>query len=113
MMKGTRTYLDIRKGDMVVVVSGKDKGAKGKVIRTIPAEHKVLVEGVNMVSKNMRPTQEMPQGRIAKREAPILASKVMLVCPSCHQPTRVAHRLIAGGKSVRSCRKCDEMIDKA
>ena len=112
-MKDTRTYLDIRKGDMVVVVSGKDKGAKGKVIRTIPAEHKVLVEGVNMVSKNMRPTQEMPQGRIAKREAPILASKVMLVCPQCGAATRVGCSFLESGKKVRVCRKCSEIIDRA
>lgn len=112
-MKGTLKFLSIRKGDTVVVLSGKDKGNKGKVIRTIPTAGKVLVEGINMVSKNLRPTQEMPQGKIAKREAPILASKVMLMCPSCHQPTRVAHRLVEGDKSVRSCRVCNETIDKA
>lgn len=112
-MKGTLKFMDIRKGDTVIVLSGKNKGSKGKVIRTIPTTGRVLVEGVNMVSKSLRPTQEMPQGRIAKREAPILASKVMLICPSCHQPTRVAHRLVEGGKSIRSCRVCNETIDRA
>src|SRR5450759_786499 len=82
-MKGTLKFLNIRKGDTVVVLSGKDKGNKGKVIRTVPTAGKVLVEGINMVSKSLRPTQAMPQGKIAKREAPILASKVMLICPSC------------------------------
>ncbi len=111
-MKGTLKYLDIKKGDTVVVISGKDKGSKGKVIKTIPTARKVVVEGINMVSKSLRPTQEMPQGKIAKREAPILASKVMLVCPSCHQPTKVAHRLVEGNKSVRACKVCNETIDK-
>jgi large subunit ribosomal protein L24 len=112
-MKGTLKFMNIRKGDTVVVLSGKDKGSKGKVIRTIPTTGRVLVEGINMVSKNLRPTQEMPQGKVAKREAPILASKVMLICPNCHQPTRVAHRLVEGGKSIRSCRVCSETIDRA
>jgi len=112
-MKGTLKYLNIKKGDTVVVVSGKDKGNKGKVIKTIPTAGKVVVEGINMVFKSLRPTQEMPQGKIAKREAPILASKVMLICPSCHQPTKVAHRIIEGNKSVRACKVCNETIDKA
>lgn len=112
-MKGTVKYLNIRKGDTVVVISGKDKGNKGKVIKTIPTAGKIVVEGINMVSKNLRPTQDMPQGKIAKRESAILASKVMLICPSCHQPTRVAHRLVEGNKSIRSCRVCNETIDKA
>ncbi len=112
-MKDTLKYMNLRKGDMVVVISGKDKGNKGKVLKTIPTAGKVVVEGLNLVSRNMRPTKDIPQGKIAKREAPLLASKVMLICPSCHQPTKVAHRLIEGDKSVRSCRVCNEMIDKA
>src|ERR1035437_4104678 len=111
-MKGTLKFLNIRKGDTVIVLSGKSKGSKGKVMKTIPTAGKVLVEGINMVSKSLRPTQEMPQRKIAKREAPILASKVMLICPSCHQPTRVPHRLVGGDNSVRSCRVCNETIDK-
>ncbi|MDO9100098.1 MAG: 50S ribosomal protein L24 [Caldisericota bacterium] len=112
-MKGILKFLNIRKGDTVVVKSGKDKGNKGKVIKTIPGAGKIVVEGINMVSKAMRPTQQMPQGKIARREAPILASKVMVLCPNCHQPTRIAHRLIEGDKSVRACKVCSETIDKA
>ncbi|MCD6427919.1 MAG: 50S ribosomal protein L24 [Caldisericaceae bacterium] len=104
--------LEIKKGDTVIVISGKDKGIKGKVIRTIPEKGMVVVEGVNMQTHFLRPTQDMPQGKITKREGPIYASKVQLICPHCHERTRIAHKILENGKSVRVCKNCHEVIDK-
>ncbi|MGI6358995.1 MAG: 50S ribosomal protein L24 [Bacillota bacterium] len=104
--------LHVKKGDTVIVLSGKDKGKKGKVLAAYPQDGKVLVEGVNMVTKHRRPTPTMQQGGIIKQESPIFAAKVMLVCPSCKQPTRVSHRRLDNGDSVRACQKCEENIEK-
>lgn len=104
--------LHVRKGDTVIILSGKDKGKKGKILTAYPQEGKVLVEGVNIVSKHRRPTPTMQQGGIIKQESPIYAAKVMLVCPACKQPTRIATRQLDNGDRVRACRKCEENIDK-
>ena len=106
------TRLHVRKGDRVSILSGKDKGKKGKILRTFPSKNKVLVEGINIIKKHSRPTQKVPQGGIREIEAPINSSKVMIVCPSCQQPTRIIHRVLADGKKVRGCKKCGEDIDK-
>ena len=104
--------LELKKGDMVIVISGKDKGIKGKITATIPEKGMVVVEGVNMQTHFLRPTQDMPQGKITKREGPIYASKVQLICPHCHERTRIAHKILENGKSVRVCMNCHEVIDK-
>jgi len=104
--------LRVRKGDRVLILSGKDEGKKAKIISSLPRKSKVLVEGVNMIKKHARPTQRVPQGGIREIEAPIPSSKVMLICPSCQQPTRVFRRQLPDGKSVRACKKCSENIDK-
>lgn len=101
----------IKKGDLVEVISGKDKGKRGKVLRVIPKEMKVIVEGVNIVKRHQRPNPRMREGGIVEREAPIYASKVMLVCPNCSQRTRVGFKVVEG-KKVRYCKKCGEIIDK-
>ena len=98
--------MNVKKGDLVEVISGKDKGAQGTVLRALPAEGKVLVEGVAMVKKAQRPTPANQQGGIIEQEAAIDASNVMLVCPSCGKPTRVGHGKNAEGKKVRICKKC-------
>jgi large subunit ribosomal protein L24 len=105
-------YLEIKKGDTVVVIAGDDKGKKGKVLRTIPSECKVVIEGINMLTHFLKPTQGMPQGKITQREGPIAADKVMVVCPHCHENTRVSHKMLEKGKSVRVCKNCHEVIDK-
>ena len=97
--------MNIRKGDKVQVITGKDKGKQGVVLRGFPKEERVLVEGVNMVKKAMRPTQQNPQGGIVTKEAPIHVSNVMLVCPTCGKPTRIAKKRV-DGKGVRVCKKC-------
>lgn len=104
--------LHIRKGDKVQILAGKDKGKKGKVLRTVPRDNKVLVEGVNIIKKHAKPTQKVPQGGIREIEAPIHASNVMLICPSCQQPTRTTRSNFADGKRVRGCKNCGELIDK-
>ncbi len=97
--------LHVKTGDTVVVLSGKDKGKKGKVLEVSPKEKKVIVEGLSMVTKHVKPRQMGEPGGIVKAEAPLYASKVMVVCPKCGKPTRVAHKL-DGGKKVRVCKKC-------
>lgn len=104
--------LHVRKGDTVIVLSGKDKGKKGKVLVAFPSEGKVLVEDVNVVTKHKKPSPTMQQGGLLKQEAPVFAAKVMLVCPACKQPTRVASQILGNGTKVRVCKKCNENIDK-
>ena len=95
----------IKKDDKVVVISGKDKGKEGKVLSAAPKTGKVIVEGVNVASKHMKPKKQGDQGGIIKMETPIYACKVQVVCPKCGKPTRVAHKL-DGDKKVRVCKKC-------
>ena len=95
----------VRKDDKVVVLSGRDKGQEGKVRAAMPKEDKVIVEGVSVASKHVKPKKQGEQGGIIKVETPIYASKVMVVCPKCGKPTRVAHK-IEGDKKVRACKKC-------
>ena len=97
--------MNIRKDDKVVVISGKDKGKEGKVLSANPKAGKVIVEGVNVASKHMKPKKQGEQGGIIKMETPIYACKVMVVCPKCGKATRVAHKL-ENGKNVRVCKKC-------
>ncbi|HHP50885.1 MAG TPA: 50S ribosomal protein L24 [Moorella mulderi] len=105
------TKVHVKKGDLVMVIKGKDAGKKGKVLRVIPKEGRVVVEGVNIVKKHTRPTPKMPQGGIIEKEAPMSSSKVMLFCTKCNRPTRIGKRFLADGKKVRYCKKCGEVID--
>ena len=105
------TKLHVKKGDTVLVLSGKDKGKQGKVIQALPKKAKVVVEGVNKVKRHTKPNQSAPQGGIITKEAPMYASKVMLVFPACGKATRIAHKDV-NGKSVRACKKCGEVIDQ-
>ncbi|MCF7936249.1 MAG: 50S ribosomal protein L24 [Synergistales bacterium] len=102
----------IKRGDRVKVRSGKYKGVEGKVLRRDPGKNTVVVEGVNMATRHARPTQQNPQGGIMHQEAPLYADKVMLVCPSCGDPTRVARGFLDSGQKVRVCKKCGEIIDQ-
>ena len=102
--------LKIKKGDMVIVLSGKDKDKKGKVLRTIPEEFRVVVEGINMVKKHQRASQKF-QGGVIERPQAISSSKVMVVCGRCGKAARLGLKKIEE-KSARFCRKCGEFIDK-
>ena len=99
--------LHVRKDDMVVILSGKDKGKKGKVLETSPKEQKLIVEGVNMVTKHVKPRRQGEPGGIVKAEGAFYASKAMLVCPSCGKATRVAHKVLEDGTKMRACKKCN------
>ena len=102
--------MSIKKDDVVVVLSGKDKGKQGKVLEVQPKAGKVIVEKVNVVSRHTKPRKQGDQGGILKKEAPIYACKVQRVCPKCNKPTRHAHKLLEGGKKVRVCKKCGAEI---
>ena len=91
----------IKKGDTVFVISGKDKGKTGTVLRVIPEEDKVVVQGINMVTKHQRPTQRAPEGKRFQKEAPLHASKVMPVDPTTNKPTRVKTKTGDDGKKLR------------
>ena len=97
--------MSIKKDDQVVVITGKDKGQRGKVIAVMPKDGKVVVEGINMVSRHTRPRKQGEEGGIVQKEAPIYACKVQTVCPKCGKATRVAHK-VDGDKKVRVCKKC-------
>ena len=101
--------MSIKKDDLVVVLSGKDKGKQGKILSVLPKESKVIVEGVNVATRHTKPRKQGEQGGIVKREAPIYACKVQKVCPKCNKPTRIGHK-VEGGKKVRICKKCGAEI---
>jgi large subunit ribosomal protein L24 len=101
--------MNIKKDDKVVVLSGKDKGKQGKVIKADPQAMKLIVEGVNVATKHQKARKQGEEGGIFKVETPIYASKVQLVCPKCGKATRVAHK-ITDGKKTRVCKKCGAEI---
>ena len=108
--------LKIRKGDQVMVLAGKDKGHSGKVIRTLPKENAVIVEGINIVTRHQKPRQTTratpgtQTGRIQK-PAPLAAAKVMLVCPHCGKPSRIGSAIGNEGRRVRTCKRCGEQVE--
>ena len=103
----------VRKGDTVVVIAGKERGKRGKVLRVIPEKGRVIVERINMIKKHQRPTQKLRQGGIIEREGSLHISNVMLLDPRNDKPTRVGVRALSDGKKVRLARKSGEMIDRA
>jgi large subunit ribosomal protein L24 len=106
----------IKKGDQVKVITGKEAGKRGSVLRVDRETGRVVVERLNMQKKHTKPNpKKNPQGGVIEREAPMDISNVMLVCPACGQPTRVGYRLLQGGGKVRKCRRaaCGKDIDKA
>lgn len=102
--------LHVKKGDTVVVLSGKDKGKQGKIIQAIPKKMQVVVEDVNKVKRHTKPSLKAPQGGILQKEMPLLSCKVQLICPACNKPTRIAHKTV-DGKNLRVCKKCGEVVD--
>jgi len=97
----------VKTGDKVVVINGKYRGKQGKVMQVSPAEGKVIVEGVNIVTKHVKPRTAEEQGGLIKAESALYADKVQLICPKCGRPTRVGHKINAKGKKVRVCKKSD------
>ena len=101
--------MNVKKGDEVIVIAGKDKGKTGKVLHAIPSQDKVVVEGVAIVKRHTKPTQKMPQGGIIEKEAAIHVSNVMPFCSTCKKGVRVAHT-IENGTKTRVCRKCGKAL---
>jgi large subunit ribosomal protein L24 len=102
--------MKIKKGDKIQVIQGKDKGREGVVKRVIPRENKVLVEGINIAKKHVKPRGENQKGGIIRVEKPLNVSKVMVICPACNQPTRVGYQIDKKGNKYRVCRKCESLI---
>ncbi|MGI6667622.1 MAG: 50S ribosomal protein L24 [Bacillota bacterium] len=104
--------MNIRKDDTVLVISGKYRGKRGRVVRAMPSLNRVVVQGVNLRKRHRRPSKDLPQGGIVEAEGPIDRSNVLLVCPKCSKPTRIGSGKADDGKKVRVCHKCGEAIDK-
>ena len=101
--------MNVKKNDTVVVLSGKDKGKKGKVLSVDPESRKVIVEGISVASRHQKPRKQGEEGGIIKVETPIYVSKVQLVCPKCNKGVRVGYKM-DGDKKVRICRACGSEI---
>lgn len=102
----------VKKNDRVVLIAGKDKGKTGKVLFVDRKKARVIVEGLNIVKKTLRPSQQNPKGGIIDIEAPVHISNVMVICPKCDRGVRVKKKVLDDGKRVRVCGKCGEILDK-
>lgn len=103
--------INVKKGDEVLVLSGKDKGRRGKIQRVLPRNSAVLIEGLNLVKKHAKPTKANPQGGVIDKALPLHVSKVMVVCPGCSQPTRMRRERAVDGTLVRSCHRCGRNLE--
>ena len=109
----SRLATPIRKNDNVVVVTGKDRGKRGRVLKVVPDKNRLVVEGVNIIKRHTKPNpQRGIKGGLVEREAALHASNVQLVCPECGKPTRLGRRILGDGRKVRICRKCEGVVDK-
>jgi large subunit ribosomal protein L24 len=106
----TVASVHVKRGDTVRIGQGKDRGKQGRVLRVFPKKGEILVEGINIIKKAIKPSQDNTKGGFDEREAPIHVGKALLVCPSCGKTTRLAYRVIAD-KKVRYCKKCDAIIE--
>ncbi len=107
----SQNKMKIRKGDSVIVLTGKDKGKKGQVARVIPAERKLVIGGINVVKKHTKPSKLNPNGGIVSKEMPIAVSNVAILDPKTDQPTRVGFKILSDGNKVRFAKKSGEVID--
>ena len=108
-----QTRIQLRKGDQVKVISGRDAGKSGRVLSINPSKNTVVVEHANIIKRHTRPNpNKNVKGGIVEKEGPMNVSNVMIVCSSCGKHTRIAHTVLADGKKVRSCRRCGTTLDK-
>jgi len=108
-MRQGKTYL--RKNDQVEVITGKDKGRVGKILRVLNTKDKVVVERINMIKRHTKPTEMNQQGQIVDKEAPIHASNIQLICPECTKTGRIGKKILDDGTKVRFCKSCGESIE--
>ncbi len=111
-IRNMRPKMSIRNGDQVVVIAGKDRGKRGNVTRVFPEANRVIVDGVNLVKRHLRRQPGSLQAGIIDKPAPLARANVMLVCPSCNQPSRESRTTLPDGTHARVCKKCGEIIDK-
>ena len=103
----------VRRNDTVIVIAGKDRGKRGRVLKLLPERNRVVVEGVNLIKRHTRPNPSRNiKGGVVEREASLHASNLQLVCPECGAQTRVGRRLLGDGRKVRICRKCEGVVDR-
>jgi large subunit ribosomal protein L24 len=107
-----RGGFSLKKNDLVMVMSGKEKGKSGRILRVFRQKNRVLIEKVNFIKRHTRPSGQMRQGGILEKEAPIHVSNVMIICEKCNLPIRVGRKILDDGKKVRVCKKCGEVLDK-
>ena len=109
----SRVATPIRKNDNVLVVTGKDRGKRGRVLKVAREKNRLVIEGVNLIKRHTKPNPgKNVKGGIVEREAPVHASNVQLVCPECGAQTRIGHKMLGDGRKVRICRKCEGVVDK-
>ncbi|HOO76803.1 MAG TPA: 50S ribosomal protein L24 [bacterium] len=103
----------IKKDDTVIVIAGKERfsGKTGKVLRIVPGGERILVQGVNMIKRHVRPSQKNPQGGSVEKEAPLAVSNVQIYCSRCKRGTRIGIKALNDGKKIRICRRCGETLD--
>ena len=104
--------IHVRRGDTVGVITGRERGKRGKVLRVLTDKGRVVVEHVNMIKRHQRPTQKLRQGGIIERESPLALSNVLVVCGRCDKPSRSGIKVLADGRKLRVCKRCGEAIDK-
>jgi large subunit ribosomal protein L24 len=103
--------VQIRKNDSVIVIGGKERGKTGKVLRVVPDKDTVIIERLNTVKRHTKPRGPQQPGGIVEKEAAIHASNIMILCDKCNAPVRVGHKILADGKKIRICRRCNEALD--
>lgn len=109
----SRLATPVRKNDTVLVVTGRERGKRGRVLRVIPGKNRLVIEGLNLIKRHTKPNPgKNIKGGIVEREASLHASNVQLVCPECGVQTRIGHKVLGDGRKVRVCRKCDGVVDK-
>jgi len=109
----SRLQTPVRKNDNVVVITGKDRGKRGRVLKVVPDNNRLIVEGVNVIKRHTKPNpQRGIKGGVVEREAALHASNVQIVCPECGKPTRIGKKVLGDGRKVRVCRKCEGVVDK-
>ena len=109
----SRLQTPVRRNDTVIVIAGKDRGKRGRVLKLLPERNRVVVEGVNVIKRHTRPNPSRNiKGGVVEREASLHASNLQLVCPECGAQTRVGRRLLGDGRKVRICRKCEGVVDR-
>jgi large subunit ribosomal protein L24 len=109
----SRLATPLRKNDSVLIITGKDRGKRGRVLKVLPDKNRLIVEGVNIIKRHTKANpQRGIKGGLVEREASLHASNVQLLCPECGKPTRLGRKILGDGRKVRICRKCEGVVDK-